>query len=230
MVDRSLETLAVDRGITICFVDLDDVDGLWLPDERTILVNSRLDDRRATEVLDHELAHVDIEDGHAALDASVRRRTGRTRLATAGTAAACLLVLAAVRVLLPGQQAGHHPRPEPVAGQTTAPPQTDPPQPPAVPATTVVTQVFNGEVRTETVTVQPRTATAAPRLTPTGQTPGGRAVPSLTARTVPRPATTAPTQTPVTTSPAPTGSGTPSPTLTPSPVPASTGPADTGPT
>ena len=225
MVDRSLETLAVDRGITICFVDLDDVDGLWLPDERTILVNSRLDDRRATEVLDHELAHVDIEDGHAALDASVRRRAGRTRLAVAATAAACMLVLGAVRLLLPGQQAGH-PLPEPVAGHTTAPPQTDSPQPPAVPVTTVVTQVFKGEVRTQTVTVPPRTATAAPRPTPTGQTPGG--VPSPTARTVTRPATTAPTQTPVTTSPVPTVSGTPTPTLTPSTVPAGTGPAETG--
>jgi len=226
VVDRSLETLAADRGITICFVDLDDVDGLWLPDERTILVNSRLDDRRATEVLDHELAHVDIEDGHAALDASVRRRAGRTRLAVAATAAACMLVLGAVRLLLPGQQAGHT-HPEPVAGHTTAPPQTDSPQPSEVPVTTVVTQVFKGEVRTQTVTVPPRTA--APSPTPTGQTPaGGRAVPSTTARTVTRPATTAPTQTPVTTSPVPTVSGTPTPTLTPSTVPAGTGPAETG--
>jgi hypothetical protein len=234
VVDRSLETLAADRGVTICFADLDEVDGLWLPDERTILVNSRLDDRRVSEVLDHELTHVDIDDGHAALDASVRRRAGRTRFAVAAAAAASVLILTAVRLLFSGQPDGDLRR-DPVAGRTTAPPQTDQPRspagPPAVPATTVVTQVLDGEVLTQTVTVQPRRATTATRPTPVGQTSGGPApvVPSPTARPVTTPATTAPPPPPVTTSPAPTVPDTPTPTLPPSSVPDATAPDATGP-
>jgi hypothetical protein len=229
-----LETLAADRGITICFADLDEVDGLWLPDERTILVNSRLDDRHANEVLDHELSHVDIEDGHAALDASVHRRASRTKLTVGATAAACMLVLVAVRLLFSGQPDGDLRR-DSVAEHTTAPPQTDPPRSPAgpsaVPATTVVTQVFQGEVRTHTVTVVPQTATASPPPTPARRASGSVApvAPSRTAGSVTTVATTTAVPPPPTTSPAPTASSTPSTTPAPSTLPAATAPDTTGP-
>ena len=61
--------LAADRGVTICFADLDGADGLWVPEERTILVNRRLPESRVNEVIEHELAHVAIDDQHADLDA-----------------------------------------------------------------------------------------------------------------------------------------------------------------
>jgi hypothetical protein len=65
--------LAADRGVTICFADLDGADGLWVPEERTILVNRALSEQRVNEVIEHELAHVAIDDQHAALDAGVSR-------------------------------------------------------------------------------------------------------------------------------------------------------------
>ena len=42
MVDQSLLRQAADRGVTICFADLDGADGLWVPEERTVLVNRGL--------------------------------------------------------------------------------------------------------------------------------------------------------------------------------------------
>ena len=224
MVDRSMETLAVDRGVTICFAALDGVDGLWLPDERTILVSSRLGERQAAEVLQHELTHVDIEDGHAALDAAVRRRSGRTRFAVVSTAAACLVLLIGIRLQAAGHPTGDlRQQRTNEAGHTTAPPQTGhapaPSRPPAVPATKVVTQVFNAGVRTQTVTVLPPPVTPSPspsrRATPSG-TPAGPTVPPGP-MTTPTPTTSAPPPSPT---PAPTA-GTPTPTPSPS-VPAAT--------
>ena len=69
MVDQSLLRQAADRGVTICFADLDGADGLWVPEERTVLVNRGLSDAKVAEVIEHELAHVMIDDQHADLDA-----------------------------------------------------------------------------------------------------------------------------------------------------------------
>jgi hypothetical protein len=69
--------LAADCGVTICFADLDGADGLWVPEERTILVNRRLPEERVNEVIEHELAHVAIDDQHAELDAGVWQRAPR---------------------------------------------------------------------------------------------------------------------------------------------------------
>ena len=69
MVDQSLLRQAADRGVTICFADLDGADGLWVPEERTVLVNRGLSEAQVSEVIEHELAHVLIDDQHADLDA-----------------------------------------------------------------------------------------------------------------------------------------------------------------
>jgi hypothetical protein len=69
VVDQSLLRQAADRGVTICFADLDGADGLWVPEERTVLVNRGLSEAQVAEVIEHELAHVQIDDQHADLDA-----------------------------------------------------------------------------------------------------------------------------------------------------------------
>jgi len=69
VVDQSLLRQAADRGVTICFADLDGADGLWVPEERTVLVNRGLSEAQVAEVIEHELAHVLIDDQHADLDA-----------------------------------------------------------------------------------------------------------------------------------------------------------------
>lgn len=69
VVDPALLRQAADRGVTICFADLDGADGLWVPEERTVLVSRRLTEREVAEVIEHELTHVAIDDQHADLDA-----------------------------------------------------------------------------------------------------------------------------------------------------------------
>jgi hypothetical protein len=68
VVAQSLLRQAADRGVTICFADLDGADGLWVPEERTVLVNRGLSEAKVAEVIEHELAHVMIDDQHADLD------------------------------------------------------------------------------------------------------------------------------------------------------------------
>jgi hypothetical protein len=165
VVDRSLEGLAADRGITICFADLDGAaEGLWLPEERTIMLARGLSSRRAAEVLEHELSHVDIEDGHAALDAGVgQRRVVRARWAVAGTAVACLALLLGI-TRLSDQPVRTESVPEaPVVAVDGTP--SPPPAAPTVttaPTTTVGTRVVDAEVRTRTVTVTAPATTARP--------------------------------------------------------------------
>jgi hypothetical protein len=69
VVDPSLLRQASDRGVTICFADLDGADGLWVPEERTVLVSRRLTEAEVARVIEHELGHVMIDDQHADLDA-----------------------------------------------------------------------------------------------------------------------------------------------------------------
>ena len=70
---------AADRGVTICFADLDGAEGLWVPEERTVLVNRGLSEAKAAEVIEHELAHVMIDDQHADLDAGKDVLVGHRR-------------------------------------------------------------------------------------------------------------------------------------------------------
>ena len=88
MVDPSLLRQAADSGVTICFADLDGADGLWVPEERTVLVNRGLPEDRVAEVIRHELGHVAIDDQHADLDAGHEVPTGRPPSRTRSRAAA----------------------------------------------------------------------------------------------------------------------------------------------
>jgi hypothetical protein len=175
---RSLESLAAARGITICFAELDGAEGLWLPEERTILLARGLSSRRAAEVLAHELEHVDIEDGHAALDAGVgHRHTGRlgtARWAVAATAGASLVLLFTVRAELSGApQTARQPVGQSQPHRSPAP--TSAPASPTGPATTSPAGRHGGSdlvqprerVRTETVTVTVPPPSPAPARTTT---------------------------------------------------------------
>jgi hypothetical protein len=77
VVDQSLLRQAADLGVTICFADLDGAEGLWVPEERTVLVSRGLPDAKVAEVIEHELAHVMIDDQHADLDAGKDVLVGR---------------------------------------------------------------------------------------------------------------------------------------------------------
>lgn len=99
MVDPSLLRQANDRGVTIAFADLDGADGLWVPEERTILVSRKLTEADVARVIEHEMTHVMIDDQHADLDAGkdvlVGHPPARSRrwLAAALTAAGLLAVV-----------------------------------------------------------------------------------------------------------------------------------------
>jgi hypothetical protein len=97
VVDQSLLRRAADRGVTICFADLDGADGLWVPEERTVLVNRGLPEAKVAEVIEHELAHVMIDDQHADLDAGkevlVGQPSGRRRETVALAAALGLVAV-----------------------------------------------------------------------------------------------------------------------------------------
>ncbi len=219
MVDRSLESslesLAADRGITICFADLEGADGLWLPEERTILLARGLSSKQAADVLEHELSHVDIEDGHAVLDAAMHRHVGRTRWAVAGTAAASLALLLGIRAHLDTRPAADsHPVP-PVAVATTH--TSARPSVTTTPSTRVI--LVDGRVRTQTVTVTP----PSPSGTPTGTPANTRAVLDRTPTATPKSGGVAPATT--TSPPGVAGGGI---TTTTPPVTTTTPPIDTG--
>lgn len=216
MVDRSLLRLAADRGVTICFADLDGADGLWLPEERTILVSRLLSERAAAEVIEHELGHVDIDDRHAELDAGVGRRPPAARSrrwAVALAAAASLAVVGGVTAGLAGRQPGEV-GPEPVVAPS-APALTGPGLPapaettPAPPV--VVTSVGrDGKTVYRTVT-RPAPATSAPSRS---ASPTGTRAPAPTTARPSRSASPAPGSSPP---PSPTAEPTtalPSPTIT----------------
>jgi hypothetical protein len=211
VVDPSLLRLAADRGVTICFADLDGADGLWVPEERTVLVNRRLSEREVAEVIEHELGHVAIDDQHADLDAGVGRPppAPSRRWAAALTAAACLAVVGGVTAgLTLGSERAVDKGP---VVAPSAPPLTA--RPPG-PGETVTTRVDpEGHVLERKVTLTPSAGGTTPATTTGGVTPTGtqaRPVPS------PRPSATSPTAT--TTQPADTTSPTPAPTTPPEPT------------
>lgn len=238
-VDDSLESVAAARGITICFADLDGAEGLWLPEERTVLLARGLSSRRAAEVLAHELEHVDIEDGHAALDAGVgHRHLGRARWAVAATAAASAVLLFTVRAELSGSP--------PVTGQPVGQSETHRSTASTAPAPSPTGAASSSarhsgsdlvaprqRVRTETVTVTappPSTppvtrSTAATPASHPGSTPvsppassrGGSGVTDgPTATNTPQVSSAPPTTTPP---PSPTTEGTGAATLGSAPAP-----------
>ena len=220
MVDPSLLRLAADRGVTICFADLDGADGLWVPEERTVLVNRRLSEREVAEVIEHELGHVAIDDQHADLDAGVSRPppAPSRRWAAALTAAACLAVVG-------GLTAGLTHDPEDAIDKApvvapSAPPLIVPPSGPGDVPTTKGGSDEDVVVPTATTTGSPSRTT--PAATSGRVVPTGTQAPSVP---TPKPSVTSPaattTQPPDTTSPAPI------PT-TPDPQPTATTPATEG--
>ncbi len=229
MVDPSLLRLAAERGVTICFADLDGADGLWVPEERTVLVNRVLSEREVAAVIEHELGHVAIDDQHADLDAGVVRRPpgARPGWAAALTAAACVALIGGVTVgMASRQQATVNPKP---VVAPSAPPLTGPAEPSVVTVVKVVGP--NGEVtyRTETRTARPPAA-AAPSVpaSATGARTPGPATGKPTSTAAPP---GSPTNPPVTTAPATTPPPTPTPEPTASPtesVPAGTDEVGTG--
>jgi hypothetical protein len=208
VVDPSLLRLAADRGVTICFADLDGADGLWVPEERTVLVNRRLSEREVAEVIAHELGHVAIDDQHADLDAAVGRPppASSRRWAAALTAAACLAVVGGVTAGLARTSEGAIEEGPVVA--PSAPPLTAAPPGPGEAVTTKVVIGPDGRmlIRTMTLTATPSgptpAATSAGKVAPTSTGPAP----------IPPSAPTATSAAPTTSQPPDTGSPTPAPT------------------
>jgi hypothetical protein len=195
VVDPSLLRQAADRGVTICFADLDGADGLWVPEERTVLVNRGLSEAQVADVIEHELAHVMIDDQHADLDAGrdvlVGRPPSRSRrsVAVAMTAVGLLAVVGGVWLGVSRATAGDkHDQvaPNPAPG-LSAPDESGQPVP--MPSTTVIrTRLPDGRIIARTVVL---TATA-PVPTPSASATGAPAATPTATRPVPAPRTSAP--------------------------------------
>ncbi|HZB51954.1 MAG TPA: hypothetical protein VE547_22900, partial [Mycobacteriales bacterium] len=159
--------------MTICLADLDGADGLWVPEERTILVSRRLSEQRVNEVIEHELTHVAIDDQHAELDAGVwRRPSGLPAALMSKRWAGPALSAAAFVALIGGVTAGLTlTRPDPTPREFTVPtlpPVSESPQGQPAPSTTVITVVDDqGRTSYRTVTLTP-SVRAAPTAAPTG--------------------------------------------------------------
>jgi hypothetical protein len=229
VVDQSLLRQASDRGVTICFADLDGADGLWVPEERTVLVSRRLTEQEVAEVIEHELAHVMIDDQHADLDAGrdvlVNRPPVRSRRWAAALAAAGLVaVVGGVTVGIAKATRGPVRQEQVVAptGQGTLTAQEDQP----APGTTVIpSRGPDGRIVYKTVVV----TETAPLPTSSGS-PAGPLAPTRTAVPTAR-ATVAGPPAGQSASPAPPVQVTlnpPSASLTPEP-PTTTEPAPTTP-
>jgi len=201
VVDPSLLRLAADRGVTICFADLDGADGLWVPEERTVLVDRRLSERQVAEVIEHELGHVAIDDQHADLDAAVGRPPppSSRRWAAALTAAACLAVVGGVTAGLTLDDSRGGIREDPVVAPTAQPLTAGPP--PSVPGGRVDTSAVSSGgplsprtgARTGTVSATAPAATSTGRGAPTATGPSAApAPPAQPTRTTPAPVTTGP--------------------------------------
>jgi hypothetical protein len=237
VVDPSLLRQAADRGVTICFADLDGADGLWVPEERTVLVNRGLSESKIAEVIEHELAHVMIDDQHADLDAGREVLVGRPparprRLLAAGlTAAGLLAVVGGVTYGITEATGGakqDQVAPNPDGRGLTASESGQP-----APSTTVIpTRLPDGRIEYRTVEL-----TATPPLPRTSGSPAGMPAPTPTAtKGVPPPVRStaaAPRADQPTTSAAqpPVNPSTPPVTPTPdptTPVPEPTTPVATG--
>ncbi len=232
VVDPSLLRQAADRGVTICFADLDGADGLWVPEERTVLVNRGLSDDAVAEVIRHELAHVAIDDQHADLDAGrdvlgghpPPRRTGPWTVVVAAAGLVAVVggvVLGLAKAGVPGREPLVGPAP---TGLLTPSEGGEFPQPDP---TVVVTRDSSGRVITVTIVLTPSplarvtAGSLVPRATATSAAPRTSArpgpTPSVTRSSLPASSSSAPQPAPTPT-PKPTGV-----TSTPVPVPTGTG-------
>jgi hypothetical protein len=245
VVDPSLLRQASDRGVTIAFADLDGADGLWVPEERTVLVSRGLSEAKVSEVIEHELAHVMIDDQHADLDAGKDVLVGHPparsrRLLMAFAAAGLVAVVGGVTAGMKATGGGADERvvaPQP--GGLTA---SESGQPPAPPGSTVIrTRDEHGQIIYITITpsapVPPTpsastTASGTPAATAAKVLPPVKttvAAPPVQPTVSPTPPVTVPANPPVVTpTPDPT---TPDPPLATSPAADASvppGAADTG--
>jgi hypothetical protein len=209
VVDPLLLRQAADRGVTICFADLDGADGLWVPEERTVLVNRGLPESKVAEVIEHELAHVMIDDQHADLDAGKDVLVGHPpvrsrRWLAAGLTAAGLAVVVGGVTLGVTKLTGT--KQEQVAPNPNGPGLTAQESGKPAPSTTVV-RLPDGRIVTRTVVV-----TASPAAPSISGTPTGTLAPSPTTTRV------LPAQPPRTSVEAPAGQQTTSPAAPPPPA------------
>jgi hypothetical protein len=235
VVDQSLLRQASDRGVTICFADLDGADGLWVPEERTVLVSRRLSEQEVAEVIEHELTHAMIDDQHDALDAGRDVRAGRPllrsrRWAAALTAAGMVAVVGGITVGIARVTGGPVKQEQVVAptapGTLTAQESGQP-----APGTTVIpSRGPDGRIVYRTVVVTP----TAPLPTSSGS-PAGSLAPTLPTASVAVPPARSTAGAPAagqsvspTPPPVPVTLNPPSASLTPEP-PATTEPAPTTP-
>jgi hypothetical protein len=184
VVDQSLLRQASDRGVTICFADLDGADGLWVPEERTVLVSRRLSEPEVAEVIEHELAHVMIDDQHDALDAGREVLAGRPplrsrRWAAALTAAGMVAVVGGLTVGI-ARVTGGPVKQEQVVAPTAPGTLTAQESGPPAPGTTVVqSRGPDGRIFYRTVVV-----TATPPLPTSSASPAGSLAPTLPSASV----------------------------------------------
>jgi hypothetical protein len=233
VVDLSLLRQASDRGVTIAFADLDGADGLWVPEERTVLVSRGLSEAKISEVIEHELAHVMIDDQHADLDAGkdvlVGHPPARSRRLLMALAAAGLV--AVVGGVTAGMKAtGGGPDERVVAPQPSGLTASESGHAPAPPGSTVIrTRDEHGQIIYITITPSaPVPPTPSASTTPSGTpaaTASAKVLPPAKATVAPPPvqATLSPTPPPVTVPANPPVTPTPDPT-TPAP-PLATSPA-----
>lgn len=216
MVDRSLMGLAADRGVTICFADLDGADGLWVPEERTILVSRRLSEQRVNEVIEHELAHVAIDDQHAELDAGVWQKPSRTAALMSRRWTAPALSIAALVALVGGVTLGlTAAKSDAVPRDLTTTPLPTPseasPQPPVATTTRITYVDSSGNTTFKTITISPSVPAS-----PSGSASGSRSVPGpVPPRKSGQPSSTpevVPPTMPTATTPPPSPTATPDPT------------------
>lgn len=204
MVDPSLLRQANDRGVTIAFADLDGADGLWVPEERTVLVSRKLTEAEVARVIEHELTHVMIDDQHADLDAGKDVVVGHPpvrsrRWAAAGLTAAGVVAVAGGLVFGITKATGGPPK-EQLA--PTLPGLTASESGSAPPGMVVVeSRGPDGRIVYVTVTAS---APAAPRPTPT-PSPIGTVSPSASAKVI------VPGKPTVSAAPVPSASPTPPP-------------------
>jgi Putative metallopeptidase family (DUF6782) len=238
VVDQSLLRQAADRGVTICFADLDGADGLWVPEERTVLVSRGLSEAKVAEVIEHELAHAMIDDQHADLDAGkevlVSRPPSRYRRPqTVALAAVSLFVVVGgamygVSMARDGTKADQV-APNPDGTGLTAPQESGDPKP----STTVIkTTLPDGQVVERTIVITARPSAATPSG---GPTPSSVATPTATKAGPQQPSRSA-VSPPATTSAAPVGptsdapvtTAPPSVVTTPAPTTSASETGDTG--
>jgi hypothetical protein len=229
VVDQSLLRQAADLGVTICFADLDGAEGLWVPEERTVLVSRGLPDAKVAEVIEHELAHVMIDDQHADLDAGKDVLVGRPparhrRPQTVALAAVSLVVVigGAMYGVNAARDGSNQVAPNPDGPGLTAQ-ESGGPKP-----TTSPSRAPNGEIVYVTVSASVPTpnGTGSPLDLPSPSVSATKPAPTPT---VARSSAGAPPQQQQTTSPAPPPpvqpTSDPAPPVTPTPDPTSAVPS-----